>query len=50
MNELLDFYWNQMETLESDNHRYCYISYSDLERLEELMIKIGGDPNSLASQ
>ena len=42
--ELLDFYWNRMETLESDDPKYCYVPWKDLGTLEELMVKIGGEP------
>jgi hypothetical protein len=35
---LRDFYWNRMETLESADARYAYVSYGDLQKLEELFV------------
>jgi hypothetical protein len=43
MDDLLDFLWNEMETLESDDPKYAYVSYPDLQKLEELMSRAGGD-------
>jgi hypothetical protein len=48
MDALLCFLWNEMETLESDDPEYAYVSYPDLQKLEELMIKAGGEYDSLA--
>lgn len=42
--ELLDFYWNQMETLESDNSAFLYVSWQDLQKLEDLFVAWAGDP------
>lgn len=33
---LRDFYWHEMETLESNSDDVCYVSYADLEKLEQL--------------
>jgi hypothetical protein len=36
LEKVFDFFWNQMETLESDNPKYAYVSYSDLNEMERL--------------
>ena len=39
---LFDFVWNNMESLESDNPKYLYVSTEDFNKLEDLCLAIDG--------